>query len=150
MIYKLATEKGLDAEIEHILPNLSRVDVAIFGKKKIAVEISVTTSVKHEVSNIQKCLNSFDLILVVSDTENHLKNIEKSAGEILAENEFSKLDFLTPDNFIEKLEQYFPAKTKTVNGFKVKVSRKTLTPKEQRERKEVIASVIASSIKATN
>ncbi|MGH1428744.1 MAG: type IV secretory system conjugative DNA transfer family protein [Arenicella sp.] len=149
LIQKLAIEKGLQAEIEHILPNMDRVDVAIFGKKKIAVEISVTTSVKHEVSNIQKCLDGFDSVLVISDSETHLNNIQNAVITEISTDDHCKINYLTPDGFIDYLESIAQAQTttKTVNGFKVKVSKKQLTSEQQKERKEAIASVIASSIK---
>jgi hypothetical protein len=122
----LGEERGFRAQIEQGLPDGSgRVDVILSkGDRKIACEISVTTSRDHELQNVEKCLAAgFDEVLLISQNERHLKSLTTFVGNALAESDRPKVRFLHPDMIVGYLGQdHAPMETEQiVRGYKVKV-----------------------------
>jgi hypothetical protein len=69
LIKRLAEEKGYSATIEKsILDGLGSVDVALEREgSRIACETTVTTTVEHEIGNVQKCLAAgFEWVVLVA------------------------------------------------------------------------------------
>lgn len=153
---ELAEEREFKASIEEtILDGVGRVDVHLSrGERKIAVEISVTTGKDWELQNVEKCLGAgYEEILVVSTNARHLKSLARFIPENLDEAVRSKVQFLSPEDFIEYLDQDAPATSatteSTVRGYKVKVTRQALSPADIAERRSAVAQVIARSLART-
>ncbi len=150
--FKLLAERlGWRASIEEAVPGGS-VDIA-FGKGKVTVacEISVTTGVDYEIGNLRKCLGaSFTHVVMVSEDPKHLAKIETAAKEAFTAAELNKIRFLEPDGLLVLLEEVTAAQAggeKTVKGYRVSTSYKTLSEADKRNRKEGIGSAVARAIK---
>lgn len=153
LVKRFGEERKYRALIEHeILGGVGRVDVALSkGKRRIACEISVTTSGEHELGNIQKCIAAgFERVVVLSPERRVLDRIEELAKGSLSEAESSRLSFLTPDEFWLFLEtidaEAVPTET-TVRGYKVKVRYKALNEEEVAARKKAIAQTVLQGLR---
>jgi predicted DNA-binding transcriptional regulator AlpA len=110
LIKKWAESRGYGVAIEKpILDGLGMVDVALDnGKRSIACEISVTTSVDHELGNIQKCLAAgYEQVILVSSDEKVLTAARHATLSELSNEQYRKVRFLAPEalfSFIETLE----------------------------------------------
>jgi hypothetical protein len=87
LIAKLGQDHGFKSDIEYPTKDgKGKVDVSLQKDNfRIAFEVSVTTSVKHEIKNITKCIkDGFDLIVAVSNSKTHLENIKNATRETQA------------------------------------------------------------------
>ncbi|MEW6312979.1 MAG: hypothetical protein AB1513_02855 [Pseudomonadota bacterium] len=156
LVKQLAEEREFKASIEEaILDGAGRVDVHLSrGERKIAVEISVTTGKDWELQNVEKCLAAgYEEILVVSTNARHLKSLARFIPENLDEMVQSKVQFFSPEDLIEYLDQGASSSRatteSTVRGYKVKVTRQALSPADIAERRSSVAQVIARSLAKT-
>ena len=150
LIKRLAEERGFRAIIEDAASD-GRADVVL--KKDaftVGCEISITTSVEHEIANLTKCLASgFTRILFVSPDR---KRREKVAGWAKEHSAKTPIDIVSPEEIVHALDQLDagPASSETiVRGYKVKVTRQTITPADVAGRRAAIAQVIARSMGKT-
>ena len=151
LIKKLAEERGYRSTIEQKITGGS-VDVSLEkDNKRIACEISVTTSPEHELGNIQKCLAAdYDTVIVLTSETKHLRKLKQHAQDKLSAKEIEKVQFFLPDDFvafIEEEEAESQGSEQTVKGYKVKVKYSTLDKTEQKARRQSIATVILQSMK---
>lgn len=155
LVKQLAEERGFKASIEEaILEGIGRVDVALSrGDRKIAVEISVTTGKDWELQNVEKCLSAgYAEVLLVSTNARHLKSLARFIPENLDEAVRDKVQFLSPEGFIEYLDRGAASPVTTENvvrGYKVRVTHQTMTPEDLAERRRAVAQVIARSLSRT-
>lgn len=153
LVKRLAEEHGYRATIEEqILGGKGSVDVSLVrGDKKIAVEISVTTTPQHELGNIQKCLaTGYDTIFVLTSDKSHSRKLQQYTQQHLEEELQERVFFYLPDQFIEFLDQDDADQSSTsgiVRGYKVKVQYNSLGEEERKGRREAIAKVIANSMR---
>ena len=150
--FKLLAEKlGWRASIEETVPG-GNVDIA-FGKGKVTVacEISVTTGVDYEIGNLRKCLQAaFTWIVMVSEEPKHLAKIEAAAKDAFTAAELKQIRFLEPDGLLALLEELTAAQAggeKTIKGYRVSTSYKTLSEAEKRNRKEGIGGAVARAMR---
>jgi len=90
LVKHMAEERGYRAIIEQPTPDgQGKVDVGLERDgKKIACEISVTTTSEHELSNIQKCLRAgYDTVILCSQEKRTLEKVKSLASQKLAETE---------------------------------------------------------------
>jgi predicted DNA-binding transcriptional regulator AlpA len=119
LIKRWAESKGYKTTIEkQILDGLGSVDVALEKEgRSIACEISVSTTVEHEVGNVQKCLAAgFDHIILISSDSKVLSKASKAISAALREQEFKRVRFVTPErlfSIIEMLEAKIPGREET-------------------------------------
>ncbi|MGA8148732.1 MAG: hypothetical protein WB870_14365 [Gallionellaceae bacterium] len=153
LVKQLAEERAFKASIEEpILDGAGRVDVHLSrDERNIAVEISVTTGRDWELQNVEKCLSAgYEEVLVVSTNARHLKSLAQFIPENLDETVRNKVHYFSPEDLIEYLDQISPATPvateSTVRGYKVKVTRQTLSPADLAERRSAVAQVIARSL----
>ncbi len=150
LIKGLGEERGFRAVIEAPVAG-GQVDVALYREElSIACEISVSSAAQYEAQNLAKCAAAgFTYIFAIGNNAKRLKAIETLAKEALSEDDFAKVLFLTPDAVAAVLDELTPAATEEniVNGYKVKVSRKTITSTDAKERRESIARIIANSLR---
>ena len=119
------------------------VDVGLLRNDiRIACEISVTTTIDHEVGNVRKCLREgFDLVAVVTAEDRRLRQIEAAVKGCFAPEKAARVQYYLPDGFISFITELplpepgvpsAPTPTQTVRkGWTVKRAFKLLTPEER-------------------
>lgn len=143
---------GYHAEIEKAaLGGAGSVDISFErGGKKIACEISITTSADHELRNAQKCLASgYDFVALVASEKEKLIQLRELA-DALEQTLKEKLRFFLPEEFMIFLEEQAAGDLSTetiVRGRKVKLNLKVLTPEQAKEKKKSIGRIIAAAFK---
>lgn len=150
-IGRIGKRKNFRATIEKsVLDGRGSIDVLLEREDlSVAVEISVTTSIRHEIGNIEKCLEAgFNQVVLVVQTE---KDASKVETRIRQENfEGEKVKVMTPD----QLESWLPeVEEKEKNddrrhGWKVKMGRRKLSEEEGRKRDAEAMRRIAKVLKA--
>ncbi len=110
--------------------------------QKIACEISITTTIDHEVGNVQKCLKAgIPQIAIICVDEGRLQKISAAVSASLGADTAARVSYHQPDQFIaylKALPQPVPKLEETIRqGYKVKRSVPKLTPEEQRQREEI-------------
>jgi len=152
LIKHWAEDRGYRATIEKsILDGLGSVDVALENDaRSIACEICITTSVEHEIGNIQKCLAAgFDYAVMISSD----KKIVASATQFLTklnEADAKKVSLFSPEeffSFVGQLEAAGASSDGVVKGYKVKVRYNPVSEADEKARKKAIAQTLASSMK---
>lgn len=151
LIKRWGEERGYKATIEKQVKG-GGVDVALeSGKQTIACEISVTTTVDHEVSNIRKCLDAgFTHVIMVTSEAKGLGKIKDAAFAQLGSERLSAVHFFLPEDLFLFLDQNAAegrSKEETIKGYKVKVKYKPLTQEEQKVRKEAVAKTVLQAMK---
>ena len=101
-----AEQCGFYAVIEKEIPNGS---IDLFVERAghgIACEISVTTTIDHEVGNAQKCLRAgFLRVAVICQDEARLRKIENSIVTSLGPDLSPRVSYFQPDQFIAHLKE---------------------------------------------
>jgi hypothetical protein len=149
VIKELAEAKGFRAVVEESTPD-GQIDVALYhGDTRIACEVSVGNTAAYEAGNLAKCLAAgFSNVWAVAADAKQLRAIEASARERLSEAELASVSFWTPDQLDDALEAHSQppdAATTSVRGYRVKVSRTKVEPGEARDRRAMVARIIAQS-----
>ena len=116
-----------------------------------ACEISVTTSVEHEIGNLQKCLAvGFEHVVLVSSEKKVLSSAKAAASAQLEAEQAKRLKFFSPEEFFSFLEEEdatAAGKEQTVRGYKVKVKYKAVNETEKKARKKVIAETVLQALR---
>ena len=152
LIKRCAEERGYRAVIEKPTPDGSgKVDISLEkGDQRIACEVSVTTTVEHELGNVRKCLSAgYVQVLLVAADKKRVRALREYILSQLNEAERHQVSFLLPDEvimFLDQLAVTSGEEEKTVRGYKVNISRTAVGTEEMRERRQAIAKVIARSI----
>ena len=126
-IKKTAEGLGFKSTLEAPTSDGGRIDVLLSNEySTIAIEISVSNSVKYELGNIRKCFSQgHHLVYMVSEDAKHLRNIRELAIQEISKEFHSKLYFLTKDECIEQLQHLVQSQQKPtemkIRGYKVKV-----------------------------
>lgn len=153
LIKKMAESRGYKASIEEPTPDgKGRVDVALERKgKKIACEISVTSTDIYEVHNIEKCLKAgYDMIIECSTERKTLENIRKAVQQNLSPTQQEKILILDPDGLFLYLDTEIAkdASTETlVKGYRVKVEYDALSEEDMKKKRDAISEMVVKSIK---
>lgn len=147
LIKQLAEERGLRAVIEEPVAG-GQVDVGLHqGELSIACEISVTSTPDYEAQNLAKCLQArFQRVWAIAPDAKRKRAIRAKAKERLCE-DAARIEFFTPEEMVEAFDNLVvPEPTeKVVKGYRVKSTRKTVTPAEAKERRESIARILAQA-----
>jgi hypothetical protein len=152
-IKRWAEGMGYKATIEKPLPDASgSVDVALEkGALSIACEITVTTSVDHELANVRKCLAAeYAFVAAIATSASKLKEIETRAASVLSKIEQEKVRYVTPETlfeFIESLEAQAASTENTVRGYKVKVNYKPAESSDKSAQKRAVSKVVVGALK---
>jgi hypothetical protein len=126
------------------------VDVTLVrGELRVAVEISITTPVEHELGNVEKCLAAgFSHVLVVSVERRTLAKIEAEAKKRCEPNALGRIAFLAPDEIPAYLDALpVTETTQTVGGYKVRVRHSVPDSSETSARLDAVRETIARSLK---
>jgi hypothetical protein len=122
------------------------------GDQKIACEISVTTTIDHEVGNIRKCLKAgLPQVAIICVSEDRLQKIAAAASGCLGAEAAAKVAYYQPDQFIAHLKTLPVPVPKdsvtTSHGYKVKRSAPALTDEERRQREELANKMMAEAMR---
>lgn len=153
LMKKAAEDKGYKATVEQPTPDgQGRVDVSLEkGGKKIACEISVTSTPEQELSNIEKCLAAgYEKVVLCSADARNLNRIKNFVLGKLSEIDSGKVLFFQPDEllfFLEGETAKETVKEERVKGYKVKVQYQPVKDAEKRTKKEAVAQVIIGAMK---
>ncbi|MGA7178350.1 MAG: type IV secretory system conjugative DNA transfer family protein [Thiobacillaceae bacterium] len=147
LLKRLAEERGFRAVIEDAAGD-GRADVVLRREKlTIGCEISITTDVEHELENLRKCLQArFVRLLFISPDKKRREKITARLSELGGS---TPIDVIGPEEIVTVLDGLSaePTTTETVvRGYKVKVTRQTLSPEELTGRRSAVAGVIARSL----
>ena len=142
-VKEAAEALGFRSVIEQeVLDGKGSVDLLLVrDEQAIACEISLTTSIDHEVGNVAKCLKAgFRTVAVICLSEDRLEKIQVAVVGSLGAEATSGVAFFQPDQFIAHLQTLPPQKTqapgapKIRKGYKVKHQVAKLSPEERQQR----------------
>ncbi len=143
------------------LPVLDRsgsVDLALeHPRRRIAVEITVTTTVDHEVGNVRKCLQAgFASVAVVCGSDAKLRQLREAVAAAMGPETVAQVGFFSPDALREHLRQLAredaavgvpgPATT-TRRGYRVKRSAPQLTAEELQAKEQAALRLLGEAMK---
>ena len=122
------------------------------GDLKIACEISVSTTIDHEVGNIRKCLKAgLPQVAIICVSEDRLQKIAAAVAGSLGTEAAARVSFHQPDQFIAHLKTLpVPVPKDSVSthrGYKVKRSAPKLTVEEQRQREEMANRMMTDAMR---
>lgn len=127
LIKRMAESRGYKAIIEDgTRDGKGRVDVSLErAGKRIACEVSVTTSDEWEAHNVQKCLAAgYDEVIVCSSDIKNLQRIREQLENKLTKNQLAKVLTLEPQEVIQYFDRQIVQESSTekvVKGYRVKV-----------------------------
>lgn len=156
-IKRVAEMLGFRSTIEkEVLEGKGSVDVLLErADQTIACEISITTTVDHEVGNVLKCLRSgHSKVAVVCVNDDRLEKIKAGVSASLGRDAATQVGYYQPDHFITYLEALTPPlppgpkAPKIRRGFKVKHSIPNLSTEEQKQREEGAIRSIAEAMQS--
>src|SRR5581483_9349056 len=153
LIKRMGESKGYQVTIEkQILGGLGSVDVALEkDETAIACEICITTTVEHELENIQKCFAAgFQRIIAVASEQKTLNAMKVLVVDILSEEQIRRLTLCHPEEvlpFLEGLEAEAAGKDIRTKGYKVRVNYRATNAAEVKTRKQAIAKTIVQAMK---
>jgi hypothetical protein len=157
-IKKASQALGFHAVIEKpILNELGSIDVLLErGGESIACEISLSTTVDHEIGNIRKCLKAgYEKIAIICLSEDRLEKIRQAASGSFGPEISLGCVFVTPDRFIADLQKSFapppsqkPEPPPVRRGYSIKRSISTVSKEEQARKEDEAIKAIADVMKA--
>ncbi len=138
---------------QEVLEGAGAIDlVLVRGEITIACEVTVTTTIDHEVGNIAKCVKAeFANIAVVSASAKKLSDIKAAVLASLGTKVADTVGYYDPDGFIEYLALLPPPKSelpgiKVLKGYKVKTHVAKLSPEEAKAREDAGLKLIANAM----
>jgi len=124
------------------------------GETVIACEISLTTTVDHEVGNVAKCLKAgYPIAAVICIDGERLNRIAAAVAGSLGSDLAARVIYCEPDAFVARLQKLPPPVPKAPEapeirrGYKIKRTVRELTPEEQKQREEAALKSIAEAMK---
>jgi hypothetical protein len=153
LVKGLGEQQGFKATVEAPLPGgAGQVDVLLERPEMaVAFEISVTTPVEWERENVRKCLMAgYGRIALVLAKSNAVQGRYQAAVlDGLPEDERSRLSFLSPEevpDYIAALAAPPEPSESIVKGYRVKVSRTSVSPEMAKARREEVARLMTKSL----
>ncbi len=153
LIKRMAEQRGYKALIEEELKDKSgRVDVHIEGYgKKIACEVTVTTTDNWEIHNIEKNLAAgYDFVFECSTDEKTIDRLQKKITKEL-HSQLSKIRTGNPESLFAFLDDHViheeTSKEVTMKGYRVKIEYDSLSQNDMDKKRESISQVVIDSLK---
>lgn len=153
LIRQSAEAYGFRALIEEPTEDGSgRVDIHLEkDNKRIACEVSDTTSVEQEFGNIKNRLRAgYDTVILCSQDEKFLENAKNVITKKLSKSERPKALYMPPDKVVSYLKQLAArseSKEVWIKGRKVKVGFKPVDDTMQRGTRESILKVLFGNLR---
>ncbi|HTB64167.1 MAG TPA: type IV secretion system DNA-binding domain-containing protein [Opitutales bacterium] len=122
----------------------------------VACEITITTTVDHEVGNVSKCVKAgFTKIAVISVSEDKLAKVKGAVMNSLGSEVAMRVTYFLPDEFISMLKDLPPPKSiqspsasvRKSRGYTVNTTYTKLSPEESKAREIAMIKLIAESMK---
>jgi hypothetical protein len=122
--------------------------------QSIACEISISTTIDHEVGNVAKCLKAgLPKVAVICSDEERLRKISKAVSGSLGAESAARVEYFQPDAFItylNALKPPVPQPTETqYGGYKVKRSVPKLSALEQKQKEDIANRIMAETMRRT-
>lgn len=153
LIKKIAEDKGYKSTIElPVFDGTGRVDVSLERNgRKIACEISISSTDDQELKNIQKCLAAgYEKVVVCSPDKKSLNSIKVLVEKNIVGADQSKVFFFQPEDLLLFLEEDAAAemtREERVKGYIVKVQYQAASEEEKKAKREAVANVIVQALK---
>ncbi|MFH1970875.1 MAG: type IV secretion system DNA-binding domain-containing protein [Patescibacteria group bacterium] len=153
LIKKMAEEKGYKAVIEKPTPDgQGKVDVSLEKNgKKIACEVSLTTTDEQELKNIEKCLAAgYEKVILCSPEKKNLEKVKDLVSQKLKDADKEKVLFLQPEEmyfYLEEESAKDAGKEERVKGYRVKVKYQPVKETEKKKKREAVAQVVLQAMK---
>lgn len=161
-IRSVGEQMGFHAHLEMpVGAGRESIDVGLIRHDmRIACEISVTTTIDHEVGNVRKCLKAdFSLVAVITNDARRLRQIEAAVSGCFGLQEAARVRFFQPELFLSFLASLTPPpepeqvpsapapKESVRKGYKVKRIFTQLTPDERTAREAAALKLLAEELK---
>lgn len=153
LIKRIAEDKGYKATIEHtVLDGQGKIDVALERNgRKIACEISVTSTDDQELKNIEKCLAAgYEKVILCSPEKKTLEAVKSLVTEKMSASAQAKVLFLQPEELLlhlDELEAAEQGREARIKGYKVKVQYQATKEADKKAKREAVAQVILQAMK---
>jgi len=123
--------------------------------QSIACEISISTTIDHEMGNVAKCLKAgVPKVAVICLDEERLRKISNAVSGSLGAELAARVEYFQPDQFITHLKSLpLPATPSSATpeirrGYKIKHSVPKLTVEEQRQREDAVNRMMAEAMRS--
>jgi hypothetical protein len=155
-IKRAAEELGFRGVIEkQILDGQGSVDLLVERSgETIACEISISTTIDHEVGNVAKCFKAgFPKVAIICLEKERLRKIDAAVAGSLGAEMAARVMYSEPDQFITHLGTLAPRLPEVPpapemrRGYKIKRSVTKLSPEDQKQREEAAIRSIADAMK---
>jgi len=154
-IKEAAEALGFRATLEKPLPDgLGIVDLVLERDgMSLAIEITVSTTIEHELGNVSKCVKAgFSQIAVLGVDEAKLNRLAGAVASGLGPDVAALVGYYAPETFLAALKNLPPPappapEVKTVRGWKVKAKFATLSPEEAKVREDALIKIVAETMK---
>jgi hypothetical protein len=152
LIKKMGEDRGYKASIEMPTPDGSgKVDVLLEKDgKTIAVEISVTTTAKWEIHNMQKCLAArYDMVIACTDNQSTSKQMQQLILDSFSDVEKKKIKVVEPDFLFAFIDSQCAPPEPTeerIKGYRVKVSYESLSHEEQKQKSASVSRIVREAL----
>jgi hypothetical protein len=118
----------------------------------IACEISISTTIDHEVGNVAKCLKAgLSTVAVICLDEERLRKISNAVSGSLGAELAMRVEYFKPDPFIaylKALKPPVPQPSETqYGGYKVKRSVPKLSAQEQKQKEDIANRIMAETMR---
>jgi hypothetical protein len=119
----------------------------------IACEISISTTIDHEVGNVLKCLKAgVQKVAVICLDEERLRKIGSAVSGSLGSELAARVDYFQPDQFIAHLKTLTPIVLEaeppsTRRGYKIRRSMPDLSPEERKQKEDIANRILAETMK---
>jgi hypothetical protein len=153
-IKKAADELGYRSSIEkQVLDGQGSVDLLLEKDgQAIACEISISTTIDHEVRNVVKCFKAgLSKVAIICLDKERLQKIAAAVSGSLGAKSSTQVEYFHPDHFIAHLKTLNAAtpteQTKLNRGYKVKRVISKVSTAEQQEKEAAAIRTIADSMR---
>lgn len=150
-----AEKLGFRSIIEKpVLPGQGSVDLWLEREgQSFACEVSISTTIDHEVGNVAKCLKAgLPKVVVICLDEERLRKIAEAVSGSLGAELAARVEYFQPDLFIAHLKSLAasaaaPPET-TRRGYKIKRSVPKLSATEQKQKEDIANQMMAEAMRA--
>jgi hypothetical protein len=150
----MAEQRGYKALIEEDLPDKSgRIDVHIEGHgKKIACEVSVTTTNQWELHNIEKCLKAgYNYVFECASEKKNFEGIAQLVKDKVDPTLHNRILIGEPEALFEFLDSIQikdteSSKDTTIKGYRVKIEYDKTSIDDVQRKKDSIAKLVMDAL----
>ena len=141
ILQQAAHENSFGADIEKHVGQGQHIDLIInTGNTQIACEISVSTNVEHELSNIQKCIDAgYANIWMITKNGKHLAAIKSTAQNQIDRVNFETIQFYSVDEALSEIRSMKSAGKRIIRGRNVKLCWEDINTDEIKRRQTTFA-----------